>query len=104
MQKHTAVVVSLQSPKERLWGVLLTLDVSGVTLRGIDLSSFDDWSREIVRGEASMGLSTVFFPMHRVERILQDEGVGGIQSMTAVFESRVGQDLWTYLEISPPEI
>jgi hypothetical protein len=104
MQKHNAVVVSLHSPKEKLWGVLLSLDVSGVTLRGIDLHSFDDWSREITRGEASMGLSTVFFPMHRVERILLDEGVGGIQSMTAVFESRVGQDLWTYLEISPPEV
>ena len=104
MQKHSAVVVSLHSPKERLWGVLLSLDMNGVTLRGIDLSSFDDWSREIPRGETSMGLSTVFLPMHRVERILLDEGVGGIQSMTAVFESRVGQDLWTYLEISPPEV
>lgn len=104
MHKHNAVVVSLHSPKEKLWGVLLSLDVSGVTLRGIDLNSFDDWSREITRGEASMGLSTVFFPMHRVERILLDEGVGGIQSMTAVFESRVGQDLWTYLEIPPPEV
>lgn len=104
MHKHTAVVVSLHSPKEKLWGVLLSLDASGVTLRGIDLNSFDDWSREIARGEASMGLSTVFFPMHRVERILLDEGVGGIQSMTAVFESRVGQDLWTYLEISRPEV
>ena len=104
MQKHTAVVISLHSPKEKLWGVLLSLDVSGVTLRGIDLNSFDDWSREITRGEASMGLSTVFFPMHRVERVLQDEGVGGIQSMTAIFESRVGQDLWTYLEIPPPEV
>lgn len=105
MKKHTAVIVSLRSPREKVWGVLLSLDTSGVTLKGIDLSSFDDWSREVARGdESSMGLSTVFFPVHRIERILVDEGVGQIQSLTDVFKSRVGKDVWSYLDLPAPEV
>jgi hypothetical protein len=102
MKKHSAVIVCLHSPREKVWGVLLSTQSSGITIRGIDLSSFEDWSREVSRGETSMSLSTIFFPMHRVERILLDEGAGEIQSMAELFESRVGKDLWSHLGISPP--
>ncbi len=43
MKPHSIVVVSLHSPKERIWGELLEMNVAGVTLRGIDLNSFDDF-------------------------------------------------------------
>lgn len=102
MKRHSAVVVNLHSPREKFWGVLLSIQAPGVTLRGINLSSFDDWSREVARGEATIGLSTVFFPMHRVERILLDEGVGDIQSLADVFQSRAGTDLWNYLDLPGP--
>jgi len=104
MKKHSAVIVSLHSPREKVWGVLLSIQNHGITLRGIDLNSFDDWIREIVGGETGIGLSTVFFPMHRVERVLLDEGVGDIQSMVDVFQSRVGGDLWTYLNLPRPSV
>ncbi|MFQ5792544.1 MAG: hypothetical protein ACE5JI_18900 [Acidobacteriota bacterium] len=102
MKAHSAVVVSLHSPREKIWGLLLSIHTSGVTLKGIDLNSFEDWSCEVARGEATMGLSTMFFPMHRVERIHLDETVGGIQSLADIFASRVRQDLWSYLGVPPP--
>ncbi len=102
MKKHSAVIVSLHSPREKIWGVLLSIETHGITLRGIDLNSFDDWIRGVVGGETGIGLSTVFFPIHRVERVLLDEAVGDIQSMADVFQSRVGGDLWTYLNLPRP--
>lgn len=102
MKKFSPVIVSLHSPREKVWGVLLSLTSSGATVRGIDLNSFDDWSREVARGEATMDLSTVFFPTHRVERILLDESVGALQSMAQVFESRAGMDVWSYLSLPTP--
>ena len=41
MDLHSIVIVSLHSPKEKAWGELLAINPSGVTLRGIDLNSFD---------------------------------------------------------------
>ena len=102
MNKYSAVIVSLHSPREKVWGILMSIESSGVTIHGIDLNSFEDWTREVARGESSMALSTVFFPMHRVERILLDEGMGDIQSMAAVFASRVGEDLWSHLGVPLP--
>ncbi len=102
MRKRSVVVVSLNAPREKVWGVLLRVDSSGITVRGIDINSFDDWSRAVARGDDSMGLSTVFFPMHRVERIHLDESVGGIGSFASLFESRVGQTVWQYLELPAP--
>ena len=97
MKELSPVVVNLQNPKEKVWGVLLAIDGSGITIRGIDLNSFDDWSRAVARGDQDMGLSTVFFPMHRVERVSLDETVGSVVSLAQTFESRVGQSVLNYL-------
>jgi hypothetical protein len=102
MKKHSSVIVNLHSPREKIWGVLLSVQNHGITLRSIDLNSFDDWVREVAKGETGIGLSTVFFPMHRVERVLLDEGVGDIQSLAEVFHSRVGDELWSYLGLPRP--
>lgn len=98
MELHSIVVVSLHSPKERLWGELLTLDTAGITVRGIDLNSFDDFIRQVLDPEESrVGLPTLFFPMTRVERIALDEGRGSIPSLAEIFEQRVGRTLADYL-------
>lgn len=99
MKKLSAIVVNLQSPKEKVWGILLSLHASGLTLRGIELNSFDDWSRGVARGDRDMGLATTFFPLHRVERIHLDESVGSVLSLHETFEARLGQDVWSYLGI-----
>ena len=63
MKKHAPIVVNLQNPREKYWGIMLSIDGAGVNVRGIDLNSFEDWIREVAKGEGTMGLSTVFFPI-----------------------------------------
>ncbi len=98
MQPHSIVVVSLHSPKEKVWGELMDMTIAGVTLRGIDLSSFDDFVSQVLHPEGDrMGLPTLFFPMLRIERIALDEARGSIPSLAEVFEKKVGQSLPDYL-------
>jgi hypothetical protein len=98
MQPHSIVVISLHSPKEKLWGELVDLSNAGVTLRGIDLSSFDDFVSQILHPDGDrMGLPTLFFPMLRIERIALDEARGSIPSLAEVFAKKVGRSLPDYL-------
>jgi len=98
MDPHSIVVVSLHSPKERLWGELLDVSSAGVTLRGIDLGSFDHFVSEVLHPEGDrIGLPTLFFPMLRIERIALDEARGSIPSMAETFENKVGRSLNDYL-------
>ena len=97
MDLHAIVIVSLHTPREKIWGELLALHTAGVTLRGIDLNSFDDFVRQIHEPEERMGIPTVFFPMTRVERITLDEPTGTIPSVNEVFKRRVGCGLLDYL-------
>ena len=98
MQPHSIVVISLHSPKEKLWGELLDMTIAGVTVRGIDLSSFDDFVIQVLHPEGDrMGLPTLFFPMLRIERIALDEARGSIPSLAEVFEKKVGRTIGEYL-------
>src|SRR5690349_25004043 len=100
MDAHSVVVVSLHSPKERLWGELLDISNAGVTMRGIDLSAFDDFVSQVLHPEGDrIGLPTLFFPMQRVERIALDEPSGSIPSFSDIFERKVGRSLKGYLEL-----
>lgn len=98
MDPHSIVVVSLHSPKERVWGELLDVSSAGVTLRGIDLSGFDDFVSQVLHPEGDrIGLPTLFFPMLRIERIALDEPRGSVPSLAEVFEKKVGCSLVDYL-------
>lgn len=92
------VIVNLHSPREKIWGVLRDLNAAGVFLRGIDLNTFDDWLRMVVRGERNLGLTDVFLPMWRVERVALDESVDDIPSLAAQFYARVGITLDEHLD------
>jgi hypothetical protein len=98
MEPHSIVVVSLHTPKEKIWGELLEVSTAGVTIRGIDLSSFDDFVSQVLHPEGDrMGLPTLFFPMLRIERIALDEARGSIPSLAEMFEHKVGRSLAEYL-------
>ena len=98
MEPHSIIVLSLHSPKERLWGELLAIHPAGVTARAIDLNSFDDFIHRILDPEGDrVGLPTLFFPMNRVERIALDEPSGSIPSMAELFERKVGLTVADYL-------
>jgi hypothetical protein len=91
------VVLYLQSPRERYWGVVRALDATGIVLHGTDLDSFDDWVRQAAAGEASAA-STLFFPLGRVEKVLVDAPAGEAPSLAQRFERRVGRPLLPFLE------
>lgn len=98
MELNSIVVVSLHDPKERIWGQLLVMKYEGITVRGIDVNSFDDFIRQVKSpDEASVGLATIFYPMQRVERIALDEPKGSIPSLSQTFERMVGRSLQDYL-------
>ena len=100
MERDHIVVVSLHSPKEKIWGRVLALNPAGVTVQGIDLNAFDDWLSQVLACQPDvLPLSTVFYPMHRVERIVMDEPAGEIPSVAQNFESRVGVNLIDYLSM-----
>src|SRR6266404_5529402 len=90
IQPDAPVIVYLQSPREKTWGVLREINAAGVFVRGIDLNTFDDWVQMIVRGERNMGLTHVFLPMWRIERVVLDESVDEISLLAARFHTRVG--------------
>ncbi len=98
MEPHSIVVISLHTPKEKLWGELIDISNAGVTLRGIDLSSFDDFVSQVLHPDGErMGLPTLFFPMLRIERIALDEARGSIPSLADVFAKKVGRSLPDFL-------
>jgi hypothetical protein len=99
---HAPVVLYLQSPKEKIWGLLLSVSTAGIVLRGIDLVVFDDWMRQEARGdEPVLGLSTFFYPMHRVERMERDETIGPIISYADRFTREAGRTVLEAVGVVP---
>jgi hypothetical protein len=102
LAEGSTIVVYLQAPKEKIWGVLVSLTASGVVLRGIDLAAFDDWMRQEARGDEELiGLTTVFYPMHRVVRLERDETVGPLTSYADRFAREVGRSVGAVLGLEP---
>jgi hypothetical protein len=93
-----AVIVNLANPSEKYWGILGEIGVAGVTLRGIGVQSFDDWTAQAARGkERTLDLATMFFPLFRIERIFLDEPVGEVESYRQRFHTGVGRGVEEYL-------
>jgi hypothetical protein len=100
MEPGSIVILHLQNPTEKLWGVLERLNDLGIILRALNLSSFDDWIGQVASAEEeppSIGLATMFVPMIRVERLFLDEQVGAVESYCQRFERRVGDSVYDYL-------
>jgi hypothetical protein len=84
----TPVIITLHTPREKVWGVLDEITLAGVFLRGLDLNSFEDWVRAVAHDQPFIGLEDLFLPMWRVERISKDEAAGGIPSLFGQAEQR----------------
>ena len=91
------VMVTLASPREKFWGAITAITSAGVSVNGVDLNSFDDFVR-MLRAREPATASTVFFPMHRVERIELDLPASGLPSVRERFESATGQTLQSILQ------
>ncbi len=92
------VIVNLINPKEKYFGRLRSISAAGMTMRAINLDSFEDWIRQIARNEgAEIGMITMFVPLFRIERISLDEPAGAIQSFGERFEQVTGRAISDYL-------
>jgi hypothetical protein len=89
----TPVLVYLHTPREKVFGVLMSLQPAGIALRGIDLNALDDFVRQEARRETGLGLVTLFYPMSRVERMERDETVGGIEGIADRFRRETGRSI-----------
>jgi len=85
------VIATLANPREKFWGAILHLSPIGLSLRGVDLSSFDDFTAQIRDGEP-FSAGVMFFPMHRLERLELDLPEGSIPSLAQRFAQKTGQD------------
>jgi hypothetical protein len=85
-----SVIIILQNPREKIVGVLHEISNSGIFVRGVDLTYFDDWTRSIANNEPYLPMQDYFFPMWRVERISRDESSFEMPSMAEQFEQRTG--------------
>jgi len=101
---NAIVLVTLNAPREKFWGALLALAPAGLTVRGVDLNSFEDFARMVKAGDA-VTPNAVFFPMHRVERVEADLRNGDIPSLRERFLGKTGTDPARLLQAAAqPEI
>lgn len=99
---NALVILNLVNPKEKFFGVLRSLSPAGVTMRAMNLDSFDDWIRQVARGEETeIEMVTMFVPLFRVERVFLDEPAGAIRSYSQRFEDVTGRSIEEYLGLQP---
>jgi hypothetical protein len=91
------VLITLHNPREKFWGVLLSLTPAGVSVRGVDLQSLDDFT-QMVKSHEGATPSVVFFPMHRVQRIEVDGRNGELPSLADQFRAKTGVDINKYFQ------
>jgi hypothetical protein len=97
------VILTLAAPREKFWGAVLSVTPAGVTFCGIDLNSFDDFLRILKAGEPATP-TTLFFPMHRVERIEMDAPSGGLPSLSERFQASTGERIEGLLGLAPRSV
>jgi hypothetical protein len=85
------VVVTLGNPRDKFWGMVLSLAPEGLSVSGRELASFEDLVVMVKDGE-SFTSAVVFFPMHRIERIELDLPDGGLPSLAQRFSAKTGVD------------
>ena len=87
-----AVVLYLNDPKEKIWGLVVSVSAAGVVMQGLRLDSFEDWMRQEARNEDELlGLVTAFYPLPRIERMEEDRSVGSVVSYADRFAEAVGR-------------
>ena len=96
----SVVIVTLSNPREKFWGLILTLAAQGLSLSGIELASLEDSAAMLKEGQPFTP-TVVFFPMHRIERIELDLPAGNLPSLAERFYTTTG--LQAADSLTPPE-
>ncbi len=91
-QDGSPAVLYLNDPKEKIWGLVVSVSAAGVVICGLRLDSFEDWMRQEARQEEELlGLVTSFYPLPRIERLEEDRSVGSVISYSQRFAEAVGR-------------
>lgn len=93
------VIVNLSNPREKFWGMILTLAAEGLSLSGEELASFEDLALMVKEGEPFTP-AVVFFPMHRIERVELDLPDGSLPSLSQRFFAKTGLQPSSALAVS----
>jgi len=83
------VIATLCNPREKFWGMILSLAAEGLSLSGAELASFEDLAVMVRDGEPFTP-AVVFFPMHRIERVELDLPDGSLPSLSQRFLAKTG--------------
>ena len=83
------MVVTLGNPRDKFWGMILSLAPEGLSMSGVELASFEDLVVMLKDGEPFTP-AVVFFPMHRIERIELDLSDGNLPSLSQRFSAKTG--------------
>jgi hypothetical protein len=95
MENGNIIILNLQDPREKIIGKLLAISPSGITLRGVDVNSFNDWMKQFIHKQTATVIfpTTVFFPMHRVVSCYLDENMGDVPSFSSQFKGRTKREI-----------
>lgn len=95
MESGSIVIVNLQNPREKIIGKLITISPSGITIKGVDVNSFNDWMNQFTQLHPTtfIGSTTIFFPMHRVVSCYLDEDMGEVLSFSSQFKERTQKEI-----------
>jgi hypothetical protein len=85
----SVVIATLCNPREKFWGMILSLAAEGLSLSGAELASFEDLAVMVRDGEPFTP-AVVFFPMHRIERVELDLPDGNLPSLSQRFFAKTG--------------
>ena len=92
------VLITLNSPREKFWGAVLEINPAGISVRGVDLNSFDEITG-MLRAEDHVQPATVFFPLNRLERMELDVSNSPIPSLAERFQSKSGRPAAKFLGV-----
>ena len=84
-------MVTLGNPRDKFWGMILSLAPEGLSVSGIELAGFEDFVLMVKAGD-QFSPAVVFFPMHRIERIELDLADGNLPSLAQRFLAKTGID------------
>jgi hypothetical protein len=88
--RGSMVVVTLGNPRDKFWGMILSLAPEGLSISGAELASFEDLVVMVKDGD-SFTPAVVFFPMHRIERLELDLPDGSLPSLSQRFSAKTGR-------------
>ena len=91
-QPGAIVVVTLCNPREKFWGSILALKAEGLSITGVELTSFDGFI-QMLKADEPCSPGVLFFPMHRLERVELDLPEGGVPSLSQRLASKTGLDV-----------